>query len=39
MTDNRKPAGDSAVYPDDDIQASHVDGAWKFTRKDGTPYA
>jgi uncharacterized cupin superfamily protein len=31
--------GDAASYPDDDIQAAHVDGAWKFTRKDGTPYA
>jgi uncharacterized cupin superfamily protein len=31
--------GDAAVYPDDDIQAAMVDGAWKFTHKDGTPYA
>jgi uncharacterized cupin superfamily protein len=31
--------GDAALYPDDDIQAAHVGGAWKFTRKDGTPYA
>jgi uncharacterized cupin superfamily protein len=31
--------GDAATYPDDDIQAAHVGGAWKFTRKDGTPYA
>jgi uncharacterized cupin superfamily protein len=31
--------GDAASYPDDDIQAANVDGAWKFTRKDGTPYA
>jgi uncharacterized cupin superfamily protein len=31
--------GDAAVYPDDDIQAAMVDGAWKFAHKDGTPYA
>lgn len=30
--------GDSATYPDDDIQASLVEGQWRFTRKDGTPY-
>ena len=30
--------GDGAVYPDDDLQAALVDGAWRFTRKDGTPY-
>ena len=30
--------GDAAVYPDDDLQAALVDGAWRFTRKDGTPY-
>lgn len=29
---------DEVVYPDDDIHASHVDGKWKFTHKDGTPY-
>jgi uncharacterized cupin superfamily protein len=31
--------GDAAVYPDDDIQAAMVDGVWRFTHKDGTPYA
>ena len=31
--------GDAAVYPDDDLQATLVDGGWTFTRKDGTPYA
>ncbi|HEX2828345.1 MAG TPA: cupin domain-containing protein [Burkholderiales bacterium] len=31
--------GDAAVYPDDDIRAAMVDGAWRFTHKDGTPYA
>ena len=35
---DRSP-GDSAVYPDDDMQASlGADGKWRFTRKDGTPY-
>jgi uncharacterized cupin superfamily protein len=31
--------GDAATYPDDDIKAALVDGAWTFTHKDGTPYA
>ena len=31
-------AGDSATYPDDDIQATMQDGGWKFTHKDGRPY-
>ena len=31
-------AGDSANYPDDDLQAVQVDGQWLFTHKDGTPY-
>jgi|GEM_PF-88389 len=30
--------GDAASYPDDDIAARLVDGAWAFFRKDGTPY-
>ncbi len=30
--------GDTAVYPDDDLAARLVDGAWVMTRKDGTPY-
>lgn len=30
--------GDEAVYPDDDLQAFHVDGAWRFRHKDGSPY-
>lgn len=35
---DRKP-GDSAAYPDDDIQAvMGSDGKWQFARKDGTPY-
>ncbi len=31
--------GDSAVYPNDDIQvAAGPDGNWVFTRKDGSPF-
>ena len=31
--------GDSATYPDDDLQAVvGSDGKWRFLRKDGTPY-
>jgi uncharacterized cupin superfamily protein len=30
--------GDEGTYPDDDLKAFHVDGQWRFTRKDGTPY-
>lgn len=31
--------GDEGSYPRDDIQATlGPDGAWRFTRKDGTPY-
>ncbi|MBA1145687.1 cupin domain-containing protein [Ectothiorhodospiraceae bacterium WFHF3C12] len=30
--------GDAATYPDDDIEASLVDGQWRFVHKDGTPY-
>lgn len=33
-----RSAGDSVVYPDDDIQAALVDGKWKFSHKDGSPY-
>ena len=33
-----RSAGDSVVYPDDDIQAVFVEGKWQFTHKDGTPY-
>lgn len=33
-----RSAGDSATFPDDDIQAVLVEGKWKFTHKDGTPY-
>jgi uncharacterized cupin superfamily protein len=30
--------GDHCTYPDDDLAASWVDGRWRFTHKDGTPY-
>ncbi|WP_374265466.1 cupin domain-containing protein [Zoogloea sp.] len=30
--------GDSVSYPDDDLKATRVDGRWRFTRKDDTPY-
>lgn len=34
-----RTAGDTGVYPDDDLQAVlGADGKWQFTRKDGTPY-
>jgi uncharacterized cupin superfamily protein len=33
-----RTAGDSVVYPDDDIQAALVDGAWRFTHKNGSAY-
>lgn len=33
-----RSAGDEASYPDDDLAARLVDGAWKFFHKDGTPY-
>jgi uncharacterized cupin superfamily protein len=33
-----RSAGDQVTYPDDDIAASFVNGAWEFTHKDGTPY-
>jgi uncharacterized cupin superfamily protein len=33
-----RSAGDSAIYPDDDIQAALVQGQWRFAHKDGSPY-
>jgi uncharacterized cupin superfamily protein len=30
--------GDEGSYPDDDLMAAQVDGAWQFTHKDGSPY-
>ena len=34
---DRSP-GDRGTYPDDDLVADLVDGAWRFTHKDGSPY-
>ncbi len=33
-----RSAGDSASYPDDDLQAVLVEGKWNFAHKDGSPY-
>ena len=33
-----RSTGDSAVYPDDDLQAALVEGKWQFAHKDGSPY-
>ena len=33
-----RSAGDAASYPDDDVVGTFVDGRWRYTRKDGTPY-
>lgn len=33
-----RSAGDSGTYPDDDRQASLLDGVWPFTHKDGRPH-
>jgi uncharacterized cupin superfamily protein len=33
-----RSTGDSAVYPDDDLQAALVEGIWQFAHKDGSPY-
>lgn len=33
-----RTAGDSVVYPDDDIQATRRDGRWEFAHKDGSAY-
>jgi uncharacterized cupin superfamily protein len=30
--------GDEGSYPDDDLKAAWVGGAWSFVHKDGTPY-
>lgn len=31
-------AGDTVFYPDDDLKAEFINGAWVFSHKDGTPY-
>jgi uncharacterized cupin superfamily protein len=33
-----RSAGDTAVYPDDDLRADMVEGKWQFAHKDGTAY-
>jgi uncharacterized cupin superfamily protein len=33
-----RTAHDGATYPDDDLKATFVDGAWSVTHKDGRPY-
>ncbi len=33
-----RTAGDEVVYPEDDIQATLIEGKWQFAHKDGTPY-
>lgn len=33
-----RSAGDTAVYPDDDLQAVMVDGQWRFLHKNGIAY-
>ncbi|MDO8412693.1 MAG: cupin domain-containing protein [Gallionellaceae bacterium] len=33
-----RSAGDTVVYPDDDLQAALAEGKWQFTHKDGSPY-
>jgi uncharacterized cupin superfamily protein len=33
-----RAAGDSVIYPDDDLQAVFTGGQWQFTHKDGLPY-
>ena len=33
-----RSAGDTVVYPDDDLKATLVDGQWRFCHKDDTPY-
>lgn len=33
-----RSAGDAATYPDEDLMATLVNGAWQFAHKDGTLY-
>lgn len=33
-----RSAGDTVVYPDDDLQAALVKGKWQFAHKNGSPY-
>ncbi len=34
---DRSP-GDTVLYPDEDLRGILVDGQWRFTHRDGTPY-
>ncbi len=33
-----RTASDVVTYPDDDLQATLINGNWQFSHKDGTPY-
>lgn len=33
-----RTSGDQAIYPDDDLAATLVNGQWHFTHKDSAPY-
>ncbi len=33
-----RSAGDTVVYPDDDLQATLVEDKWQFAHKNGSPY-
>lgn len=33
-----RTAGDSVIYPDDDLAAQLVEGQWRFSHRDGSPY-
>ena len=33
-----RTSGDQGSYPDDDLEASLVEGKWQFLHKDGRPY-
>ncbi len=33
-----RSAGDTVVYPDDDLQADFIEGKWQFAHKDGSLY-
>lgn len=33
-----RSAGDQVSYPDDDLRAESINGAWVFLHKDGSPY-
>ena len=33
-----RTAGDQVTYPDEDLKGDFIDGAWVFTRKDGSSY-